>query len=199
MKMKNVTIEDTLSEYVDLPGGNLKSADVTVMADEMELSDNEYNISYHSDSKKITLDLSKATSDRILDSDTLYSLSFNIKVNAHARNVYKENNGYLSGMTGDPDTDYKDNSTSAGKAGFYSNKEAKVLWSGSETGYTYPQPVVQVPYEPEHRKHIKDNEDGTYNLTLDVESSQSSSSSTVTTKIQRMSYSCWTNQRVCST
>ncbi|WP_320931252.1 VWA domain-containing protein [Hungatella sp.] len=182
MKMKNVTIEDTLSEYVDLPGGNLKSADVTVMADEMELSDNEYNISYHSDSKKITLDLSKATSDRILDSDTLYSLSFNIKVNAHARNVYKENNGYLSGMTGDPDTDYKGNSTSAGKAGFYSNKEAKVLWSGSETGYTYPQPVVQVPYEPEHRKHIKDNEDGTYNLTLDVESSQSSSSSTVTTK-----------------
>lgn len=83
--------------------------------------------------------------DYKLDKNLKFSLSYNVTVPKETFEKYQKI-GYLD--TGDSNTDYPRNSTSSGKKGFHSNKEAYVdfAFGPEEKKYTefYDHPVVQV-------------------------------------------------------
>lgn len=83
----------------------------------------------------------------VVDSAYLYELSFNVRTSDYAYHNYADSGGY-GGTVGDANTDYlvTSNSTSSGKAGFYSNYSAQATYTSNGTSYTttYPKPVVQV-------------------------------------------------------
>ena len=183
MELKNVKITDTLSQWVELKDQSLSNAVVKVTTDgeEKVLDHSKYRLGYDNQTRKVTLDLSKATSNGILNRDAAYSVSFEIKVSDSAKDYYHETGLYPD--TGEDETDYGGNTTSSGQPGFFSNDSAKAIWSGNTEGFTYPRPVVQAPYEPDYQKYIKDNGNGTYDLTLNVRSTVESTSSTTTEKV----------------
>lgn len=80
-----------------------------------------------------------------LDKNLKFTLSYNVTVPKETFEKYQKI-GYLD--TGDSNTDYPRNSTSSGKKGFHSNKEAYVdfAFGPEEKKYTefYDHPVVQV-------------------------------------------------------
>ena len=183
MELKNVKITDTLSRWVELKDQSLANAVVKVTTDgeEKVLDHSKYRLGYDNQTRTVTLDLSKATSNGILNRDAAYSVSFEIKVSDSAKDYYHETGQYPD--TGEDETDYGGNTTSSGQPGFFSNESAKAIWSGNTEGFTYPRPVVQAPYEPDYQKYIKDNGNGTYDLTLNVRSTVESTSSTTTEKV----------------
>ena len=183
MELKNVKITDTLSQWVELKDQSLSNAVVKVTTDgeEKVLDSSKYRLSYDNQTRTVTLDLSKATSNGILNRDAAYSVSFEIKVSDSAKDYYHETGQYPD--TGEDETDYGRNATSSGQPGFFSNDSAQATWSGNTEGFTYPKPVVQAPYEPDYQKYSKDNGNGTYDLTLNVRSTVESASSTTTEKI----------------
>ena len=183
MELKNVKITDTLSQWVELKDPSLSNAVVKVTTDgeEKVLDHSKYRLGYDNQTRTVTLDLSKATSNGILNRDAAYSVSFEIKVSDSAKDYYHETGQYPD--TGEDETDYGGNTTSSGQPGFFSNDSAKAIWSGNTEGFTYPRPVVQAPYEPDYQKYIKDNGNGTYDLTLNVRSTVESTSSTTTEKV----------------
>ena len=183
MELKNVKITDTLSQWVELKDQSLSNAVVKVTTDgeEKVLDHSKYRLGYDNQTRTVTLDLSKATSNGILSRDAAYSVSFEIKVSDSAKDYYHETGQYPD--TGEDETDYGGNTTSSGQPGFFSNDSAKAIWSGNTEGFTYPRPVVQAPYEPDYQKYIKDNGNGTYDLTLNVRSTVESTSSTTTEKV----------------
>ena len=183
MELKNVKITDTLSQWVELKDQSLSNAVVKVTTDgeEKVLDHSKYRLGYDNQTRTVTLDLSKATSNGILNRDAAYSVSFEIKVSDSAKDYYHEKGQYPD--TGEDETDYGGNTTSSGQPGFFSNDSAKAIWSGNTEGFTYPRPVVQAPYEPDYQKYIKDNGNGTYDLTLNVRSTVESASSTTTEKV----------------
>ena len=63
--------------------------------------------------------------DYLLQSDEVFTVSFNVKINQYAKDQYTANQGY-GGMTGGYNTDYGTNATSSFKPGFYSNTSAEV-------------------------------------------------------------------------
>lgn len=182
LKLKNVVITDTLSQWVEIKDPTLSEAVVKVTTDSGEkiLESSKYRLSYDTTTRTVKLDLSKATSDGILDRNAKYSVSFEIKVSERAKSYYRENGVYPD--TGAEDTDYEGNSTSSGQAGFFSNDSAKAVWEGNTEGYTYPKPVVQALKIPEYQKYIEDNKDGTFDLTLNVKSMIESSTIITTEK-----------------
>ena len=112
--------------------------------------------------KDVTYDKSTKTisvhfwDDYCLSNEYTYTLSFNVKLTAkayddYAKNANEKNSvgegealGYKENR-GDPNTDYKGNSTSSGKLGFYSNNKATVDYNvnGKTDTLTYDYPVVQ--------------------------------------------------------
>ena len=183
MELKNVKITDTLSQWVELKDQSLSNALVKVTTDgeEKVLDHSKYRLGYDNQTRTVTLDLSKATSNGILNRDAAYSVSFEIKVSDSAKDYYQETGQYPD--TGEDETDYGGNTSSSGQPGFFSNDSAKAIWSGNTEGFTYPRPVVQAPYEPDYQKYIKDNGNGTYDLTLNLRSTVESTSSTTTEKV----------------
>lgn len=176
----NVTITDTLTAEVDqventnlevkvtdANGNNVTSA---------EQSAGNISASYNSETKELRLDFDD---NYQLKQDYTYSVTITIQPNENAQNVYI-NNGYTYPDIGQEDT----GDTSAGKGGIFSNVEdaAKVIWTtnGTEIEGSYNRPVVQLSEEntpakpPEtqkelsRQKYVKDNGDGTYDLTLNV-------------------------------
>ena len=152
MELKNVKITDTLSQWVELKDQSLSDAvvKVTTNGGEKLLDRGKYRLSYNNQTRTVTLDLAKATSNGILNRDAAYSVSFEIKVSDRAKDYYHETGQYPD--TGEEETDYGGNTTSSGQAGFFSNDSAKATWSGNTEGFTYPRPVVQAPYEPDYKK-----------------------------------------------
>lgn len=160
----NVTIEDTLSEYVTFADENGKvltgnkeitgtnrnpnaagiSLKVTTRQKDSDVSTaREYSGSYtwkvDPTAKKVSVNFG---SDYFLSRDTVYTISFNVKL------TDKAYTGSMSN-TGDAGTDYGNNTTSSGKKGFYSNSSATVKYSRvkkdryvTETK-DYDKPVVQ--------------------------------------------------------
>lgn len=191
LKFKNVELIDTLSKYVDIKNTDLSDAKITKtvkkgVGEDTTITDVPqvmYDLMYSPNEKKISLSFG----DNVLDENAVYELSFDIIVNNDAKKEY-ETNGY--GAVGDANTDYRDNATSSEKPGFYSNVESTSYVAfgqeGAKITKQFPKPVVQVPekpYEPEHRKYIKDNGNGTYDLTLDVMPEVGHNEETVTTKV----------------
>lgn len=156
---KNVTIEDTLSAYVDLleePQFEVvKVIDgVSTPVDATQVKREQVKITLpdgtEKDSTKISILLENGGQ---LEDGAKYTLSFHVKPSEYAESIYQENGGYLH--TGDQNTDAPGKSeseyTSSGKEGFYSNDSAILKYSendGVEQTADYQKPVVQVKEPP---------------------------------------------------
>lgn len=135
---ENVSIQDTLSQYVEFAEGTAPTVRVTkktASGTEALQEGSHYRLDRNGKTVKVTF-----TGD--LDDAATYTVSFRIKPSQKANEEFSKN-GYPH--TGDPET----GATSAGKPGFYSNESADLTYSIKGTdkkGLTakYPQPVVQV-------------------------------------------------------
>ncbi|WP_313073779.1 Spy0128 family protein [Lacrimispora sp.] len=138
----DVTIKDQLSEYVDYMG-DLKVMRQTGSAEPVSLrAGQDYTLG--SENRGINVKLLTGTIP-----DSRYVVSFNVRSSNQALDYYDLNQSYPH--TGDSGTDYPGNTTSSGRPGFFSNSEAKLMYSYGKSGtveYNYNQPVVQV-IEPE--------------------------------------------------
>lgn len=172
VKVSDLTISDTLSDYVDMLG-NIKvtakngSTETTLYEragfETTELTGSAItdtggkctaplqSVSYDLDPEskqitKITAVLDDATNG--LDTSTQYILSFDVKTSASASVTYSLKKGYTD--KGDKDTDYTTTVKSSEQPGFYSNKEATLSYKLNDTEEKtakYPKPVVQVVEE----------------------------------------------------
>lgn len=175
---KNVTIEDTLSEYVDLTETPNFTVTYKNGSTTKKLTENQdYTLTQNG--KKITLNLLKGAE---LEDGATYSLSFNVKTTQAAIDAYIEKGDYLH--IGDEDTDAVGNNTSSGKPGFYSNDSAVVKYQENDNTPAqadYRKPVVQIdkgtidiPEEPNPidgsitKTMGAAREDGKYPITLQV-------------------------------
>ena len=140
---KNVTITDTLSEYVDFAENTptitvtkkTKSGSVTTLV-------NGTDYSSGINGKTVTVNL---LGGRSLEDGSTYTVSFRVKPSDEANRYYANNKSYPN--TGDDGTGI----TSAGKEGFYSNNDASTKLTYEIDGTTdgektasYQKPVVQV-------------------------------------------------------
>ena len=162
----DVTIQDTLSEYVQF----ISDEEGEVTSDSIELkvektpSNSNGEIETLKEGDDYTLDLSPEGvikvnfgEDYFLEPGATYTVSFNVRTTDEAAEYYKEH-GYP--VKGDEDTDYKtgnvENHSSSGQPGLYSNDEdstyveyTKVNIKNGQTEKVttqegYKRPVVQV-------------------------------------------------------
>lgn len=129
----NVSIEDTLSQYVEFTEGN--NPTITVYKDNERLPENAYSVERNGKTVKVSF-------NGELEDGATYRISFRVKPSQQANDKYV-NGGYTD--TGDAGT----GTTSAGKDGFCSNGEAKLIYSikGTENKnltVEYQRPVVQI-------------------------------------------------------
>jgi LPXTG-motif cell wall-anchored protein len=157
----NVSITDTLSDYVDYYSTqpDLKvvmtekeTGTQTVLYDYDEKTktgtwDKNYIKGITVDGKKVELEF---VDDYRLKPEYTYTLSFNVETTQQAYNEAAANRtegdrGY-KGIEGDPGSDYGQNQTSSEKEGFYSNKTAIVTYNieGITKSEDYEKPVIQV-------------------------------------------------------
>ena len=138
---KNVIITDQLSQNVDFAEGTPTITVTKKTAAGATTTLNQSDYSAKISGKTVTVQLLSGGS---LEDGATYTISFKVKP-SDAANQYYAGNGYPN--TGDPDT----GSTSAGKAGFYSNDDyaTKLQYEidgtsdGPQTA-SYKKPVVQV-------------------------------------------------------
>ena len=147
---RGVVIADTLSEYVDYNTDNpalkvtmTKNGVTTVLWQNGSATTAGSSIieSCAFENGQVKLDLKD---DYLLQSDEVFTVSFNVKINQYAKDQYTANQGY-GGMTGGYNTDYGTNTTSSFKPGFYSNTSAEVSYEIAGGYYLeeYSKPVVQ--------------------------------------------------------
>lgn len=134
----NVSITDALSEYVAYIGG-MKATMTSGSGSPVTLT---AGVDY-----SVTTDIGGITVKFLntLAADTRYALSFNVRSSDKALVDYAASKSYPA--IGDPNTDYPGNTTSSGKAGFYSNASASLKYSFGASGTAekaYSKPVVQV-------------------------------------------------------
>lgn len=135
---EHVSIQDTLSKYVEFAEGSVPTVRVTkktASGTEALQEGSHYQLVQHEKTVKVTF-----TGE--LDDAATYTVSFRIKPSQAANEEFSKS-GYLH--TGDPET----GATSADKRGFYSNDSADLTYSIKGTDKTdltagYPRPVVQV-------------------------------------------------------
>lgn len=148
-----LTIEDTLSQYVDLYDSQpdfkvtRKNTDgtVTVLYENGAVTADGTGIiksvEYDWSTKKVTALFNPTYT---AEPGTTVTLSFNVKTNRAAYQKYAQS-GYEM-ITGDENTDYTGNGTSSGQGGFHSNALAIVTYKKDGTPgvqQEYPHPVVQ--------------------------------------------------------
>lgn len=162
----NLTMTDTLSEYVDIyepqPDFKISLIDAdgreTVLYTQsgMASSTGRYfnnganfidSFTYDAETKTLTVDFK----DNIeLEPGTTYRVSYNVEVTEEAYKEFKENvaagNDGYGEVVGDPNTDFGINSTSSEYPGFHSNASASATYTRDKQDYviTYDHPVVQV-------------------------------------------------------
>lgn len=139
-----VVVSDTLSEYVDLIGADASAVKVSAKdadGNPVDLSGVNIVKAYDAAAKKLTFTFPAGYT---LAQGVTYSFSFDVKVTEAAFAQYTAA-GYNA--MGDDGTDAPGNYTSSGKAGFFSNDEAKVSYTfaGVPREAAYSKPVVQVP------------------------------------------------------
>lgn len=176
----NVTIVDILTDEVDQVENSSLTIEVRdkegIDVTKTEVEAGNITASYNSATKQLKLDFDDSYA---LKQDYTYSVTMQIKPNETAKTKYVDNN-YTYPDIGEADT----GDTSAGKKGFYSNVKdsAKVTWTTNEETKEglYNRPVVQLPKEDtptpppttekelSREKYVKDNKDGSYDLTLNV-------------------------------
>lgn len=144
-----VTMEDTLSDYVDLADSNYKVVAKDASGKVVSLTKNvDYTLTYDASTKKFTVAFLKP-----LVNNVTYTLEYNVKPTQKAYDEYAANlnagkDGY-DGVKGDANTDLPGNATSSNQPGFHANDSACLAYSADGVDHKcsenpYPHPVVQV-------------------------------------------------------
>ena len=144
-----VTMEDTLSGYVELADSNYKVVAKDASGKVVSLTKNvDYTLTYDASTKKFTVAFLKALAHNVT-----YTLEYNVKPTQKAYDEYAANlnagkDGY-DGVKGDANTDLPGNATSSNQPGFHANDSACLAYSADGVDHKcsenpYPHPVVQV-------------------------------------------------------
>lgn len=161
VRVKNVTITDTLSENAELVDTGVPPTIVVYnkngtevdrsTAGYLTLEGRRIEARCSSDGRQIILDFDD---EYELNPDYTYTVTAKIKASDKAVAKYIRDGLAEAAYTdtGDPDTDAEGNNTSSEKKGFFSNNKntTKVTWNftndTTEYSAVYPQPVIQVKY-----------------------------------------------------
>ncbi|MDB1497334.1 DUF7604 domain-containing protein [Bifidobacterium adolescentis] len=143
-----VTMEDTLSGYVELADSNYKVVAKDASGKVVSLTNVDYTLTYDASTKKFTVAFLKALAHNVT-----YTLEYNVKPTQKAYDEYAANlnagkDGY-DGVKGDANTDLPGNATSSNQPGFHANDSACLAYSADGVDHKcsenlYPHPVVQV-------------------------------------------------------
>lgn len=150
-----VTMEDTLSGYVELADSNYKVVAKDASGKVVSLTKNvDYTLTYDASTKKFTVAFLKALAHNVT-----YTLEYNVKPTQKAYDEYAANlnagkDGYAD-VKGDADTDLSENITSSGRPGFHANDSACLAYSADGVDHKcsenlYPHPVIQVVHSTLH-------------------------------------------------
>lgn len=169
-----VTMEDTLSGYVELADSNYKVVAKDASGKVVSLTKNvDYTLTYDASTKKFTVAFLKP-----LVNNVTYTLEYNVKPTQNAYNDYASNlntgkDGY-AGVKGDADTDLDGNATSSNQPGFHTNDSACLAYSADGVdhacgGNPYPHPVIQVVSSTLHiEKQWSGDGDKPESITVDI-------------------------------
>lgn len=142
----NVSIEDTLSEYVELSDKNYTVTAKDANGRDVALEEGkDYTLTYDESAKKFTV-----VFQNMLQDGVTYTLSYNVKPTQKAYDKYVANAKGYGGTVGDEGTDLDTkNPTSSNQPGFHSNKSACLSYTANGRRYAcsdnpYPHPVIQV-------------------------------------------------------
>ena len=163
-----VSIEDTLSEYVELSDENYTVTAKDVNGNEVALEANtDYTLTYNESAKKFTVVFLNTLGDHVT-----YTLAYNVKPTQEAYDEYAAN-GY-GDTIGDEGTALDGNTTSSGQPGFHSNESACLTYTANNVAHAcsdnpYPHPVIQVVSSTLHiEKQWKGNGNKPETVTVDV-------------------------------
>ncbi len=141
----NVSIEDTLSEYVELSDKNYTVTAKGANGNKVALEEgSDYVLTYDESAKKFTV-----VFQNMLQDGVTYTLSYNVKPTQKAYDEYADSNGY-GDTVGDEGTDLDTkNPTSSNQPGFHSNESACLAYTANGKRHVcsdnpYPHPVIQV-------------------------------------------------------
>lgn len=169
-----VTMEDTLSGYVELADSTYKVVAKDASGKVVSLTKNvDYTLTYDASTKKFTVAFLKP-----LVNNVTYTLEYNVKPTQNAYNDYASNlntgkDGY-AGVKGDADTDLDGNTTSSNQPGFHSNDSACLSYTADGVdhacgGNPYPHPVIQVVSSTLHiEKQWSGDGDKPESITVDI-------------------------------
>lgn len=169
-----VTMEDTLSGYVELADSNYKVVAKDASGKVVSLTKNvDYTLTYDASTKKFTVAFLKP-----LVNNVTYTLEYNVKPTQKAYDEYAANlnagkDGY-DGVKGDANTDLPENATSSNQPGFHANDSACLAYSADGVdhacgGNPYPHPVIQVVSSTLHiEKQWSGDGDKPESITVDI-------------------------------
>lgn len=169
----NVTMEDTLSDYVDLADNNYRVVAKDASGKVVSLTNVDYTLTYDASTKKFTVAFLKP-----LVNNVTYTLEYNVKPTQKAYDEYAANlnagkDGY-DGVKGDANTDLPGNATSSNQPGFHANDSACLAYSADGVdhacgGNPYPHPVIQVVSSTLHiEKQWSGDGDKPESITVDI-------------------------------
>lgn len=169
-----VTMEDTLSGYVELADSNYKVVAKDASGKVVSLTKNvDYTLTYDASTKKFTVAFLKP-----LVNNVTYTLEYNVKPTQKAYDEYAANlnagkDGY-DGVKGNANTDLPGNTTSSNQPGFHTNDSACLAYSADGVdhacgGNPYPHPVIQVVSSTLHiEKQWSGDGDKPESITVDI-------------------------------
>lgn len=149
-----VTMEDTLSGYVELADSNYKVVAKDASGKVVSLTNVDYTLTYDASTKKFTVAFLKALAHNVT-----YTLEYNVKPTQKAYDEYAANlnagkDGY-DGVKGNANTDLPGNATSSNQPGFHTNDSACLTYTADGKTHEcrenpYPHPVIQVVHSTLH-------------------------------------------------
>lgn len=169
-----VTMEDTLSGYVELADSNYKVVAKDASGKVVSLTKNvDYTLTYDASTKKFTVAFLKP-----LVNNVTYTLEYNVKPTQKAYDEYAANlnagkDGY-DGVKGNANTDLPGNATSSNQPGFHTNDSACLAYTADGVdhacgGNPYPHPVIQVVSSTLHiEKQWSGDGDKPESITVDI-------------------------------
>lgn len=169
-----VTMEDTLSGYVELADSNYKVVAKDASGKVVSLTKNvDYTLTYDASTKKFTVAFLKP-----LVNNVIYTLEYNVKPTQKAYDEYAANlnagkDGY-DGVKGNANTDLPGNATSSNQPGFHTNDSACLSYTADGVdhacgGNPYPHPVIQVVSSTLHiEKQWSGDGDKPESITVDI-------------------------------
>lgn len=169
-----VTMEDTLSGYVELADSTYKVVAKDASGKVVSLTKNvDYTLTYDASTKKFTVAFLKP-----LVNNVTYTLEYNVKPTQKAYDEYAANlnagkDGY-DGVKGNANTDLPGNATSSNQPGFHTNDSACLSYTADGVdhacgGNPYPHPVIQVVSSTLHiEKQWSGDGDKPESITVDI-------------------------------